>query len=348
MGRVVDVGLFNVIHDFFKVYLPNQRRCSQHTIRAYRTAVDGFIDFVREQRCVELLSVTFEMLNSGMLSAYLDSIEAKGCGVATRNARLNGIRSFFAYASKMDITAIAHKADISKIPLKKPVEVDIVAYMSEKAVKALLAQPNPLTKKGLRDGFLMLMMYDTAARIDSVLSIRLCDVKLGKTPTVTLHTKGGKEHSVPLMKQTAEHYKNYLKVFHPDESAYSEQPLFFTLHYGCKTKMDESTVRKFIGAYADVARERCTEIPKGVHPHMLRHSRAMHLYQHGMELTLVSQWLGHVQLDTTLVYARADTEQKRKAIESATPMGSPLKEKLNSKRFSVTDDETLKRLYGLK
>ena len=67
-----------------------------------------------------------------------------------------------------------------------------------------------------------------------------------------------------------------------------------------------------------------------------------------MDLTLISQWLGHAQLETTLIYAHADTEQKRKAIEQATPMDSPLKNRLNSEKYQVTDDEVLKRLYGLK
>ena len=79
-----------------------------------------------------------------------------------------------------------------------------------------------------------------------------------------------------------------------------------------------------------------------------RHTRAMHLYQHGMDLTLVSQWLGHAQLETTLIYAHADTEHKRKAIGAAVPDDSPLKNFVNPAHYRVTDDEMLKRLYGLR
>ena len=74
----------------------------------------------------------------------------------------------------------------------------------------------------------------------------------------------------------------------------------------------------------------------------------MHLYQEGMDLTLVSQWLGHSQLETTQIYAHADTEHKRKAIEAATLQDNPLHSKLNSARYTVTDEETLKKLAGLK
>ncbi|MBR3739621.1 MAG: tyrosine-type recombinase/integrase [Clostridia bacterium] len=89
-------------------------------------------------------------------------------------------------------------------------------------------------------------------------------------------------------------------------------------------------------------------MPEHIHPHLFRHSRAMHLYQAGMDLTLVSQWLGHSNISTTLVYAHADTEQKRKAIEAATPPSSPLGKNLNPTRFTVTDEELLKKLTGLR
>ena len=80
---------------------------------------------------------------------------------------------------------------------------------------------------------------------------------------------------------------------------------------------------------------------------MLRHSRAMHLYQKGNDLALIQQWLGHVNLETTLVYAYADTELKRKAIEASIDPDSPLAKRRNPARFKLSDDEAVKKLYGL-
>ena len=99
--------------------------------------------------------------------------------------------------------------------------------------------------------------------------------------------------------------------------------------------------------YGESARKNCIEVPENVHAHLFRHSRAMHLYQRGMDLTLVSQWLGHAQLDTTLIYAHADTEQKRKAIERATSNGIETPINISPKRFTVNDEYELKRLAGL-
>jgi len=111
--------------------------------------------------------------------------------------------------------------------------------------------------------------------------------------------------------------------------------------------MSDDNVLKFMKEYGIAARAKCLDVPENVHPHLWRHSRAMHLYQSGMDLTLVSQWLGHAHFNTTLIYAYADTEQKRIAIEEATSPMNPLREG-TSARFRVDDDETLKKLYGLR
>ena len=76
---------------------------------------------------------------------------------------------------------------------------------------------------------------------------------------------------------------------------------------------------------------------------MFRHSRAMHLYQHGMPLELVSQWLGHKNVVTTQIYAYADTEAKREAIHRA--MGN--KEVYHTQAYIEKDEDVLRRLYGL-
>ena len=348
MNKVSDVAFFGLVHDFFKIYLPKQRGSSPHTIRSYQTALDTLLDFIKNEHSVEFSQITFNMINAKTLSAYLDNLEKNGCGISTRNLRLTGIRSFFDYAAKINPSTVIHFSEICKVPKKNTTKPEMIEYLSETAVKALLEAPDPMTKKGLRDSFILLLMYDSAARVQEILNIRLCDVKQGKTPTVTLFGKNSKTRTVPLMKQTMDYYEHYKRQFHSEEGQYSEKALFYTIMHGKEHPIYDSTVRRIVYAYGSAARKHCPEIPENIHPHMLRHSRAMHLYQHGMDLSLVSQWLGHSQLETTLIYAHADTEQKRKAIEKATSDDSPLKPHLNAERYTITDDETLKRLYGLK
>lgn len=109
--------------------------------------------------------------------------------------------------------------------------------------------------------------------------------------------------------------------------------------------MNDDTIRKRLRVYVLIAREKCSSVPEHIHPHLFRHSMAMHLYQHGMDLSLVSQWMGHEQLRTTLTYAYADTNHKRSAIEKT--MGTTFEKDGTIKPYTVEDEETLKHLYGL-
>ena len=139
-----------------------------------------------------------------------------------------------------------------------------------------------------------------------------------------------------------------MATFHPNAGRYSDDFLFFVERSEKRKRMSEDNVRHFVGLYGEAARRDCKEVPENVYPHLFRHSCAMSLYQSGVELTLVSQWLGHSDLESTLIYAHADTELKRKAIGKSIPHDSPLREHTNSERYKVDDDETLKVLCGLK
>lgn len=193
-----------------------------------------------------------------------------------------------------------------------------------------------------------LVLYKTGIRIQKIADARICDIQLGRQPKVALHGKGAKSRSIPLRDDVVLHLRKYLQLFHPEENQYSDQYLFYVIRNKEKKRMTEDNVRQLVSKYGRKAREICKEVPEKVHPHLFRHSWAMFLYQNGVDLSLVSQWLGHSNLETTLIYAHADTELKRKAIEKAVPEDSPLKEHVNSERFKVDDDDLLKKLCGLR
>ena len=348
MGGLTTNRLFVLLHDYFKVYLPNVKKYSPNTVRSYQKAVELLLDYVKAVRHIKLYEITFDMIDRAALTNFLDSLEnERKCGVTTRNHRLHSIHAFYKYAAETDMDAVAYWDDIKKVKAAKTSEA-VVGYMSEAAVETLLVEPDVSTKKGLRDMFLMLFLYQTGARIQELLDIRLCDIHWGTAPTVTLRGKGEKPRAVPVREKAVEHLKKYTALFHPNEANYSEQYLFFVLRSGKKKRMTEDNARKLIRKYGNSARQKSYDIPACVHPHLFRHSRAMHLYQHGVNLELISQWLGHSRLETTLIYAYADTEHKRKAIENAIPDEGTLKLHLNAQRFQIDDDEILKQLCGLK
>ncbi len=349
MGKLTPNSLFTLLKDYLTHYLPLERKFSKNTIRSYKKALNLLLDYIKEQKNVPLAKLTFEMIDRNMLSLFLDYLEnERKCSPQTRNHRLHSIRAFYAFAAENDITVMAHYEEILKVDTAK-VSEKLVEHMSENAVKAIIAQPDISTTKGLRDMFLMLFLYKTGARIQETLNVKLRDIQFGKSPNVMLIGKpNNKARTVPLRENTVEHLKAYIKMFHPDEGIYSNNHLFYTVRSGEKKRMTEDNARDFIQKYGVSARKTCTEVPENVHPHLFRHSCAMSLYRSGVHLTLISEWLGHANFETTLVYAHADTEIKRQAIEKAIPQDTLFAEHANTERYKIDDDEVLKELCGLK
>ena len=346
MGKVKDAQLFMLIRNFLEIYLPTYRHAGENTVKSYRTGLNQYLDYVSSKKQISRFAVTGAMFSYDMVTEYLHwlSVDRK-VSSATCNNRLAVIRAFISYASACKPEYIDLKSRLSQIKGKKNDQFGKVDYMSEAAVKALMEVPDVSTTAGLTDQFMMVMLYDTGARIQEILSLRLCDLKIDKTPTAIIHGKGDKTRIVPLMSETVKHLKKYLSVLHPDEHMHSESYLFFTRHKGQKVQMCDDTARYRIQRYAAAAKENCPDVPDNPHPHMWRHTRAMHLYQHGMDLERISQWLGHSQLETTLIYAHSDTEDKRKAIAAA--LGDGVTGQLNNAPYTVDDEEILRKLYGL-
>lgn len=338
---------FKTIQKFIMDYLPKQKCCSENTIRSYKTALNLFVDFLRHKKNFKLKEIDFKFITREIVIEFLEWLEIeRKCSASSRNQRLAALRSFFNYAALIDCVNVTTSITLSKIPQKKQPS-KVVDFLSENALKVLLEQPNLSDTRGLRNGLFMILMYDTAARCSELLNLRLCDVNSeGKTPTVYLTGKGNKTRLVPIMKKTVEHYNNYLKVFHKNATSKSTDYLFYTIIHNQKNKMSPDTVALFMHKYGGQCKEKHPEMPSHIHPHMIRHTRAIHLYRNGMPLELVSQFLGHSQLETSRIYAFADTEMKRDAILKADKLLFPNAEK--SEAMWQDDEDMILQLSGLK
>ena len=309
---------FDTIRRFLLNYLPKQRCFSRNTIISYKQTLNLFVEYMKVVKCVSTVKLTFDCIDQDTILGFLDWLETvRGCSTSTRNQRLMAMRSFLEYAGKNDCTQTALYLSICNIP-RKEAHGRVVEFLSEPALKALLQQPIPTRRRELRDLFFMILMYDTAARCSEILNMKICDLRIdAKNPIAYLHGKGRKMRTVPLLGKTVQHCKMYLQKFHPNEKEQSDSPLFYTIIHGAQQNMSADTVAAFFSKYGRKAKAACPEVPEHIHPHMIRHTRAMHLYQEGMPLMLLSQYLGHSQVDTTMVYAYADTEMKRTAIQKA-------------------------------
>ena len=192
----------------------------------------------------------------------------------------------------------------------------------------------------------MILMYDTGARNQELLDLQLSNVHFdGKSPYAVISGKGGKTRLVPVMSKTVDHFKKYAAVFHPKLS--SNDHLFYIERKGSRSAMSPDNTERFIREYGIAAHNINQEAPKSLHPHMFRHSRSMHLYRSGMPMVLLAEWLGHAQISTTLVYANADTEMKKQAIEKATSTLNPLISGETAYLEWENDEAVIRQLYGL-
>jgi site-specific recombinase XerD len=341
------VLLFRLIRDFLVVYLPAQRAVSPNTVKSYKSTLNLFLGHIKKTHSISIPQVTFQDFTKERVEDFLECLERnRGASVATRNQRLAGIRAFCKYAAGCDVALVVYYQNALAVPVKKEQKSRRIEFFSEGALKSILEQPNTEKKNGLRDFMFMLLLYDTGARIQELLDIRLDDIRIfEESPYVVITGKGRKSRLVPLMEKTAGHLKRYLHRFH--ELPNGDDRLFYTLRKGSRKDMSPDNAAKFIRKYGTLARNRDREVPENLHAHLFRHARSMHLYRNGMPLPLLSEWLGHAQMETTLTYyANADTKMKQEAIEKATSKLNPLVN--DGLEIDWTDDEELiKRLYGL-
>lgn len=338
---------FNIIRRYLLEYLPKQRQYSGNTIISYRQGLNLFVSYLRDILGIPSERINFKDCSREAVQGYLEwlSTERK-CSATSVNQRLAILRSFFKYAGEMDCAYIAYGMDLDSIPKRKE-SGKTVEFLSEQALKTLLAQPDPHKRLGHRNQFFMILMYDTAARCGELLTLKIDNLKLDtKTPVVYLLGKGNKPRIVPLLPETVAHCRQYIRLFHKELSICDDMDLlFYTVSHGRRNPMSADTVALFMKKYATSAKKECSDFPENLHPHMLRHTRAMHLYRQGMPIHLLAEYLGHANFESTKIYAYADTEMKRLAVKKADILrdGMPAPEPLWK-----DDEEIIYRLSGLR
>ena len=345
--KIKDDGFYKSVRNFLKVYLPKQCAASENTIKSYRITLNQYTDYLIDEKHIPVLQITLDDLNYENVSGYLNWLqETKKYKSSTRNQKLMALRSFANYCSVLGIENVSLRLEVCKVPIQN-VPGKKIEFMSKNELELILSIPNMKSYYGLRNGFFMLLLYDTAARCQEMLDLKLGDFSISKKPNasyVTLTGKGDKTRPVPLMDKTVEHYNRYIKFFHPESTRHPEDNLFYTVIHQKRCPMSPDTVDYFMRNYARAARKENPSFPP-IHPHMFRHTRAIHLYRSGMPISVLSEILGHENVETTKVYAYANTEMKAEAISKATDTDIIPNVKA---QLWTGDREKIKRLYGLK
>jgi site-specific recombinase XerD len=314
------------------------RRMSSGTVGTYRYGLYAFADFIVKNLAIQPRTISFDTFTRENVKRYVSWMgKEAGLATATCNLRLSIIKSFLKYCSEEDMKYVPTYIMIAAIPLQKNPQ-KTVEYMSEQALKVLLKQPDPKTLFGSRDMMILIFMYDTACRVQELVDVKLGDLKIDcDIPFVRISGKGGKTRNVPLMGKTTEHLKQYCKGWHVQDK---NGPLFYAKKRGVPTKLSTDAISVLVKKYGEMGRLSCCEIPPRCYPHLLRKTRAMHLYVKGMPLEQVANFLGHANSASISYYAKANTEMLGKSIAKANP-------EITSQIKVWKEPDLLKRLCGL-
>lgn len=189
-------------------------------------------------------------------------------------------------------------------------------YLTVYGIKLLLSQPDTSTWRGCRNLALLSLMYDTGARVSEIADLTVDRVRITHEPyTIRLFGKGRKARIVPLVKEQMSILRDYMEENHLNDSNKTASLLFYNDRH---EKLTREGITYILNTYVETARMESPELISGkISCHSIRHSRAMHLLQAGVNLIYIRDLLGHVSIQTTDIYARAESKAKREALEKA-------------------------------
>lgn len=308
------------ISHFLSHYLAGQRNLSQNTVKAYRDVFVLLLRFCRDAKGITVEKLELQQIDVALIDAFLNYlVQERHCSERTVNQRLAVLHAFFRYLQVEEPTLIQQCQRILAIPLRRCVRHE-VGYLPKDHLAALLAQPDLTRLNGRRDAVLLSVLYDTGARVQELIDLTVGDVRLEAPAQVRVLGKGRKERVVPLMDNTARLLQQYFSENNLALPENYSRCLFLNRHGNPLTRMG---VNYILQKYLQQIRDIYPQFTQKVSPHTLRHTKAMHLVQGGVSLDIVRDFLGHVDIKTTELYARANLEMRRAAIEKASPAPVP-------------------------
>lgn len=300
---------FSKTSDFLDSYMTRQMMKSLNTVKAYRRNLGAFYDYVASTLQIQPLKFRFIDCTYQLLLNYVQYLqETRNLSSSSINQNIAAIKMYLKYSSSIDPSVLQTYLSICDLPCLTVTKL-IRPTISEEGLSALFNAP-PNTRLGNRDRTILVLMYDTAARVGEMVRIKLGDLSNLDSDRIRilLHGKGRKERIIVLSKDATEHLAAYLNEFHKDRRD-PEMPLFYTKIHGELHFMSTRNMEHIVDKYGLIAKKQVPSLPK-THPHMLRRTRATDLYRDNVPLEIVSTILGHEQMETTRShYATPSSEQ---------------------------------------
>ena len=306
----------------FQYYLSNfltkemaaNRNNSTNTITSYAFTFKLYLEYMNKEKNIKPNKVSLSDITKNNITDFLDWLEeTRHVQVNSRNVRLAAIKSFVGYLQIEDVEHIFEYQKILSIKSKKGPSNEVL-WLSKNQMKLILNSPNSTTKEGFKDKVLLTVLYDTGARVDELIHLKLIDIHLEKPASIKIKGKGNKIRIVPIMGNTVEVLKKYVKENNLKNRQYTDHPYLFQNRSG--NVYTRAGISYIINKYVELANSRYdANITVNVHPHVFRHSKAVHLLEAGVELIYIRDFLGHSSVKTTEIYAKVCTQNKIEALE---------------------------------
>jgi site-specific recombinase XerD len=300
-----------VLVSFFADHLTVQKGLRPASVRSYRDTLKLFLRFVAREMRRPVTRLSLEALDSDRVLAFLHALEAERHNhVHSRNQRLAGLRTFYRFVASHHPEMLEHAERVERIAIKRSPASETHCFDHEQ-IRTLFAGLPTGTPAADRDRALLMLLYNTGARVQEIADLRVCDVDLQEPLRVRLRGKGDKWRACPLWPETASLLRELATV----RVASPESPLF-------QSRLRRPLTR--FGIYKLVKRHCGALVPAGctsprVSPHLFRHTTAVHLLEAGVDVNVIRGWLGHVSLATTYRYTEISLRMKQAAVALCAP-----------------------------
>jgi site-specific recombinase XerD len=303
------VSLQQLVQDFFEKYLTTERNVSRNTVLSYRDALRLFLRHASECKDCSVDQLDHTVLDVDFVRSFLGWLEEqRKCGARTRNHRLAVIKSFVRYVASVAPEYLERCRKIREmVPAR--FEKPEIEYLEDDEIPELVKAIDPVSQR--RDRALFLLLYNTGARVQEVINLDVCDVRLDPVPIVTLNGKGRKQRTCPLWKRTVEALEQWLL-----ERGEHQGPLFLNVQGGRLSRSGVVYILRKLVERSGITPKHASHVT----PHVIRHTTAMHLLQSGVDITTIAAWLGHSQLTTAHGYVEIDLRMKQRAVDATASL----------------------------
>ena len=296
-----------LVQSFLTDYIIGECNYSNNTKQSYSTTFYLLIMFLNKSYNIKSEDIEINNITKEVIINFLSFLEEeRKVSESTRNQRLACIKSFFKYVQVREPELFDTCNQILSIHSKK-VPNKMITYLEENEIKMII---DYLNEQGeLKKLTILCVLYETGCRVSELINIKLDDLNLSDNASITIYDKGRKTRIVPISQELTKLINKYLNLIYVD---YGENYLFYSNQKKCYNR---KTINYHISNIIRIVKEKYpTYFKKNYSPHCFRHSKATHLYNNGIPLLYIKDFLGHEHVSTTEVYATPDSKKQREQI----------------------------------